>query len=272
MHNAPILALYDQQQRQEIVYPEMRREETADLVRHVALSPTTGNGMVIYSSLFAAHADQTIQQQIAYYNELGQTFEWKCYAHDTPADLHQRLLQHGFTDDDEEAIMVLPLEDAPEKLLHPLAHDIRRITDPDDVWQVATIEEKVWGGDFHSLSNRLALYLQNYPTQLSLHVAYVEGVPASCAWMDFTPSSQFAGLWGGSTLAEYRGRGLYTALVAVRLQEALQRGIGFLTVDASPMSKPILEKLGFRHITSAYACKWKPEDNSRMTTSSKEPD
>lgn len=259
MHNAQILALYDQHQRQEIVYPDTRREETADLIRHIATSPTLGGGMVIYSTLTAARADQAIQQQIAYYTELGQEFEWKCYDHDTPADLRQRLSQHGFIDDGEEAIMILPLEEASPKLLHPPAHDIRRITDPDDVWQVGTIEEKVWGGDFHRLSNRLALYLQNYPTYLSLYVAYVDGVPASCAWMDFTPSSQFAGLWGGSTLAEYRGRGLYTALVSARLQEALQRGIHFLTVDASPMSKPILEKLGFGHITSAYACKWKTE-------------
>jgi hypothetical protein len=41
------------------------------------------------------------------------------------------------------------------------------------------------------------------------------------------------------------------------LQEAPQRGYRFLTVDASPMSRPILEKMGFQLIALSWPCQWK---------------
>ena len=64
--------------------------------------------------------------------------------------------------------------------------------------------------------------------------------------------SQFAGLWSGATLPAYRRRGLYTAVLAVRVQEAIRRGYHFLTIDASPMSRPIVARHGFQLLT--YAC------------------
>jgi predicted acetyltransferase len=81
--------------------------------------------------------------------------------------------------------------------------------------------------------------------------------PVSAAWIYFPNHSQFASLWGGSTLDGFRKQGFYTALLAVRAQEAKSRQVKFLTVDASPMSRPILEKLGFEMIAYSYACKWK---------------
>ena len=74
----------------------------------------------------------------------------------------------------------------------------------------------------------------------------------------FPAHSAFASLWGGSTLPELRGRGLYTGLLAARLQEARARGARYLTVDAGPMSRPILERRGFRLLTHATACTWPP--------------
>jgi GNAT superfamily N-acetyltransferase len=70
--------------------------------------------------------------------------------------------------------------------------------------------------------------------------------------IDFPRNNPFASIWGGSTLPDYRGRGLYSALIAARLQEAEKRGYQYLTVDANPeTSMPILQKLGF--VTIGYA-------------------
>jgi predicted acetyltransferase len=60
----------------------------------------------------------------------------------------------------------------------------------------------------------------------------------------------------------HRRRGLYTALLAARAQEARRRGARFLTVDASPMSQPILEKLGFRCISYAHEYRWRTKHAS----------
>ena len=52
-------------------------------------------------------------------------------------------------------------------------------------------------------------------------------------------------LFGGSVLPEARGRGVYRALVQARWEAAAARGTPALTVQASRMSRPICERLGF---------------------------
>jgi G:T-mismatch repair DNA endonuclease (very short patch repair protein) len=45
-------------------------------------------------------------------------------------------------------------------------------------------------------------------------------------------------------------------VLAVRAQEARRRGYRYLTIDASPMSRPIVAKHGFQLLTFAHACNW----------------
>ena len=66
----------------------------------------------------------------------------------------------------------------------------------------------------------------------------------SAAWLVPLQGTRVAGLWGGSTLAAYRGRGIYRALVAQRARIALDRGYSIVQVDASDDSRPILQRLG----------------------------
>jgi GNAT superfamily N-acetyltransferase len=249
-----LLAVHDQQQRIEVEYRTLRREVTPEVIRHVALKH--GEGMVLYSRLNAENADRVIAEQIAYYRQLGQDFEWKTYDHDTPGDLKDRLSAQSFQAEEPEALLVLDIDIAPQILLQPVTHDVRRITDPDRLEEVRRIQESVWDDPHDWLVPALGDDLVNDPDHLSVYVAYAEGVPVSAAWISFHDHSEFAGLWGGSTLAEYRGRGFYTALLAARLQEARPRGVRFLTIDASPMSRPIVEKHGFQFLTFTQPFKW----------------
>jgi len=84
----------------------------------------------------------------------------------------------------------------------------------------------------------------------------VDKQPASVAWTYF-PKGHFATLFAGSTIAEYRRQGLYTSLFSVRLKEIRERGYQFAVVEAGPMSRPIVEKHGFQHLTTAYDYEWK---------------
>ena len=91
---------------------------------------------------------------------------------------------------------------------------------------------------------------------MSVYVAYVEDQPASIAWTYF-PRGHFATLFAGSTIAEYRKQGLYTSLLATRLKEIRERGYRFAVVEAGAMSKPIVAKHGFQHLTTVYDYEWK---------------
>jgi len=259
MKKDELLALYDEEQRIHVQFPGFHREEVGSVVRYLDTNPESDLNFILYSKLTTTNADAVIQAEMDYFGENGRSFEWKIYDHDTPPDLRQRLNIHGFTIGEEEAIMALDLSRAAEILLQPITVDVRRLSDPAEIAQVVAVEEAVWGGDRSSWGNRLATEMRDAPEYVSIYVAYSNGDPACAGWLNFSPNSQFASLWGGSTKAEYRKQGLYTAVLAARVQEAIQRGYRFLTIDASPMSRPIVAKHGFQLLTLSYECKWEPE-------------
>lgn len=250
-----ILALYNEEQRKNVHFYGARTEQTADVVRLVDLDQ--GQGAVIYSHLDEGSVDRVIREQIAYFEGLSQDFEWKVFDYDTPSDLRERLMARGFKCEDAESIMVLELQTAPAILLEPVTMDVRRLTDVSQIAEVVQILSEVWDDDYEGFGRYLANEMTHNGSNLSIYIAYVDGTPASTAWIRFHDGSQFAGLWGGSSLSAYRQRGLYTALLAVRVQEARQHGIRYLTIDASPMSEPIVRKHGFQTLAISHACNWK---------------
>lgn len=256
MDKSQIITLYDQDQRKDVEYPAMRREVTPKVVRHIDIS-STGEGAIIYSQLNEADAEDTIREQVSYFESIRQDFEWKVYDYDKPSDLKERLGSYGFIVEEAEAIMVLDLEDAPEILWQPVHHNVQRIIEPEKLVDVQTVEQQVWNEDSSWVVHYLGEALSNHPEQMSVYVAYIDQQPVSAAWIYFPEHSQFASLWGGSTVSGFRKQGLYTALLAVRAQEARVRQVRYLTVDASAMSRPILEKFGFEMIAYSHPCKWK---------------
>ena len=69
------------------------------------------------------------------------------------------------------------------------------------------------------------------------------------AWLIYLPDSPTVLLGGAATLEEYRGHGLYTALVARRLADARADGRTAAIIQGDRRtSAPICAKLGFREI------------------------
>jgi len=252
-----ILDLFDQQQRTAIELPGTRKEAFPKLVRFVRPSP--GMNFVQYSRLDEAELDATIAEQIVYFAPMNQPFEWVVYDHDQPASLKQRLVAHGFAPDEPAALMALDLQAPPQTLLEPVTADVRRLASREQLEDVIAIEQPVWGANFGWMRQRMGDHMA-IPGYLSIFVAYVDRRPACAGWTYFYPNSQFAGLWGGSTLPKYRKRGLYTAVLAARVQEAIQRGYRFLTIEAGPMSRPIVAAHGFQLLTMTESYGWKGGD------------
>ena len=212
---------------------------------------------VSYSHLDEIELDRTIQEQIAYFAPLNQPFSWHVYEHDSPPELMDRLLAHGFApDDDPDAVMVLDAQETPFAPPGSESVEVRRIERREDLREIVRVEEQVLGGDFAWLDQRLGPHLE-IPGYLNVYVAYANGQPACVGWVYFHPHAQFASLFGGATLPSYRRRGLYLAILAIRVREAIRRGYRFLATGASPMSRPILARNGFQLLTHAYACEWK---------------
>ena len=122
---------------------------------------------------------------------------------------------------------------------------------------VLAVQRDVWQREHNGLAGHLRDTMIQHPDLLSVYAAYDQGRPVASGWLYYNARSPFASLWGGSTLKSYRGQGFYTALLAVRVQEAVRRGARYLTIDASSMSQPIVAGFGFLELATAYACTWR---------------
>jgi GNAT superfamily N-acetyltransferase len=80
-----------------------------------------------------------------------------------------------------------------------------------------------------------------------LLLAMVDGEPAGSAGLTLYPPAG-AIINGGAVLEKFRGRGVYRAMVAARLEMARQAGVPGVSVWGGPMSRPILTRLGFEQV------------------------
>jgi GNAT superfamily N-acetyltransferase len=254
MNRNNLLVRYDKDLRLRIDYPEARKEITKDVVRLIRKAP--GMNVVAFTFANETRLDTVIAREVDYLEPLNQPFTWKVYDHDRLPGLKGKLASRGFQEDDDPAdVMVLDVKKAPAELLQPVTADIRRVTDLDGLKDVIHVLDNVWGGHNTWVNDRLGAHLQ-VPGYLSVYVVYVENQPVSIAWTYF-PRGHFATLFAGSTLPAFRRRGLYTSLLATRIQEIRRRGYPFAVVETGSMSRPIVAKHGFRHLTTVYDYEWK---------------
>ncbi|MEY9906152.1 ribosomal protein S18 acetylase RimI-like enzyme [Catenulispora sp. MAP12-49] len=253
-----LLATFDLRMRAEAVAdePGARVERADGVLRQVGTLPTDWHG-VFYSELDATTADAAVQAQIAYFRTLGADFEWKHYKHDEPADLGERLLAAGFEADAPETLFVAEITQLSGAGLTeslPEGVTLRPVTTEADADLVGQAHEAAFGSGGERSRARALARLADNPETVWTWLAMAGDQPVSAARMLVHPGTGFASLWGGGTAPEWRGRGIYRALVARRMRVAIELGCEYLQVDASDMSRPILERLGFRalSVTTPY--------------------
>lgn len=224
-------------------------------------------GFVTYrdlGGLTGTALDALIERTIAWFRDETdvEDFEWKTRGHDAPADLHEHLLSAGLRADPRETVMVgeatalaVPVEIPAEVSLRRLEPSSAAFTE--DARRMAVMQATVFGdgptGD--ELINRL-----RHPDRLAEAWVAEVGDEIVCAGrLEVVPGTEFAGLWGGGTLEQWRGRGIYRALVAARAHSAIERGVRYLQSDCTEMSRPILERSGLSRVTTTTPFVWQRE-------------
>ena len=272
MDDAALLEVFDAQIRRSGEEPPgFRLERLDDPAPMLRITPTSDDaawgGGVFWSDLDESNADAAIAAAVAWFGPRGREFEWKHYAYDRPADLPDRLRAAGFEPDEEEALVIGEVAVVRERLAaspDPEGITVRRLReDPDGAaqdWQgINDLHHAVWGEDGTDMNRAIAAAIAADPAGTSMWLAVADDGTVTCAARaNFHEGTDFASLWGGSTLEEYRGRGIYKALVSRRADEAAERGFRYLQIDASPDSRPILERLGLRTLTSTTPWNWRP--------------
>ncbi len=242
MNRAAVLALYDTRMRADP--PEevgLACQWAGPVLRRVGV-----RAFIEHWTFDATGAEAAVVAEAAHFRGAGQTVEWRVFSHDGPTNLEAALASAGFVPEPVETFMAFDLASGIGPA--PTGVTVRRVGDAAGLGDVLAVRAAAFGEQNAALGEELAARLAD-PT-LALYVAYVDGRPAASARLEAPLNRPFAGLYGGGVRPEWRGLGLYRALVTVRAQEAARRGFSYLTVDAAETSRPILERLGFQALAS----------------------
>jgi GNAT superfamily N-acetyltransferase len=211
-------------------------------------------GTVTYrdlGGLAGAELDALIARQVTVFGERGESVEWKLHGHDEPADLPERLHAAGFVPEEQETVVVGPVAPLASALpVVPEGVRLREVTGRADLDRIAELKSRVWGRDLSGLADGLAREIAADPQSITVVVAEAGETTVSAGWVRYPVDSTFATLWGGSTLPQWRRKGIYRALVTYRARLAGARGRTLVQVDASDESRPVLERLGLVAVTT----------------------
>ena len=257
-----LLAAYDEQLRGTA---EVAGAEIWDHVGPLWRAIYPHGGFVSYESLEGlgdvAAVDALIGETVAYFKGLPEVaeFEWKTRGHDWPADLDQRLRAHGLQPEEVETVMVGEAKSLAVDVSLPDGVVVRRVDQLPErdavIGAAAAMQLEVFGAG--PSADGVLARIELMDGLEEFWVADVDGRPICAGRLARVADTEFAGLWGGATVPEWRGHGIYRALTAARARAALANGVRYLHSDCTSMSRPILERSGLVAVTTTTPYIWR---------------
>ncbi len=255
-----LLDAYDSQLRTDAETPSAIHVERLGPVRLVTFAG--GRGFITYADLAGADA-ATIRRWVGgalgYFRDQPEItrVEWKTRGHDVAPGLHDSLLEHGFVPGEPESIMIGEARLLAVDVPLPDGVTLRRVTSETDVRAMCLMDSQVFGDGHHEETTRALLDRLARDDGMELWVAEAGGQIITAGRLEPVADSQFAGLWGGATVPQWRRRGVYRALTAARARSALDLGKTLLHSDSTEFSRPILERSGLIKVSTTTPYEWR---------------
>ncbi|MDI2033597.1 GNAT family N-acetyltransferase [Paenarthrobacter nitroguajacolicus] len=254
-----LLAAYDQQLRTDA--------ETTDALTVTNNGPLRlatylgGRGFITYRDLGGADKEgirRLVAEAVDYYKDRPEItrVEWKTRGHDDAPGLHEALVANGFTAEAPESIMIGEAKPLSVDVPLPDGVTLRRVVGKPDVRAMTAMQDEVFGDPVSDEMADGLLHRLSLEDGMELWVAEADGRVISAGRLEPVAGTDFAGIWGGATRPEWRGRGIYRALTARRAQAALANGKTFIQSDSTEYSRPILERSGLIKVSTTTPYRW----------------
>lgn len=255
---AHLLRLYDEQLRVETV-----SAVSVARLGHLRLATYDGGrGFITYPHLGDADADaidRLVPEALEHYrvDPAIVRVEWKTRSHDRAPGLHEALVSNRFVPDEPESIMIGEAAALVADVPLPVGVTLRRVTSEHDVRAMSAMAAEAFGDpDSREMADALLRRL-GLGTGMELWVAEADGRMVGAGRLEPVADSDFAGLWGGAVLQQWRQRGIYRALTAARARSALDGGKTLMHSDSTEYSRPILERSGLIRVSTTTPYIWR---------------
>ncbi|SIO21554.1 hypothetical protein SAMN05443544_3369 [Agromyces cerinus subsp. cerinus] len=255
-----LLRAYDDQLRTDAETPSAIGVERLGPLRLVTFAG--GRGFVTYRDLGGATATEIaglVVGALAHFTadpEITRV-EWKTRGHDAAPGLHGTLLANDFEADDVESIMIGEASALVAEVPLPEGVTVRRVTEESEVRAMCRMQGEVFGDVFSDATADAVLARLARGDGMELWVAEADGSIVSAGRLEPVPNTEFAGIWGGATREDWRGRGVYRALTAARARSAIAMGKRLINSDSTEFSRPILERSGLVRVSTTTPYRWR---------------
>lgn len=221
-----------------------------------------GRGFVTYRDLGSADAtgiDELVRAALQHFGENPAItdVEWKTRGHDRAPGLSESLLRNGFVAEESESVMIGEIAELDIDAPLPLGVSLRRVDSDDDLAAIARHGGAIFSDTPEQVERQYRAYRRrrDLGDGIQFWVAEHDGEIVTSGRLEPLPGD-FAGIWGGGTSPEWRGQGIYRALVAARASAARQLGKTLLHSDSTEDSRPILERAGMVKVTTTTPYQW----------------
>jgi N-acetylglutamate synthase-like GNAT family acetyltransferase len=202
---------------------------------------------IFFTRITEKDADDLIKQTCNQFDQWGKSLGWSVNGTAMPKNLEKRLKRYGFVHHSTNIVM------AYANLEKALSQN------PEvQVWEINRSEWDIWAETMyqgyplpekHSFET-MEQFSENHTC---FYIAFQNGTnePMGCAMMEYHGGGEpIVVLSGATTLPEHRGKGVFNALVASRLQDAYKKNQKVaVTYAVSDSSAPIFNKLDFEEIS-----------------------
>jgi ribosomal protein S18 acetylase RimI-like enzyme len=235
------------------------------VTRHGPLRLVTfsaGRGFVTYRDLGGADApavQQLVRDALDHYraDPAIRRVEWKTRGHDRAPGLVEALLDNGFRPDPAESIMIGEARLLAVDVPLPEGVVLRSVIEEADIRAVSAMQDECFGEEASEEQADALVRRMSFGDGMEIWVAEVGGQIVSAGRLEPVAGSRFAGIWGGATRPEWRGRGIYRAVTAARARSALRIGKGLIHSDSTEYSRPILERSGLVKVSTTTPYHWR---------------
>lgn len=223
----------------------------------------SGRGFITYRDLDGADAaeiERLVGEALAHFVARPEVtkVEWKTRGHDRAPGLHEALTGNGFRAEDPESIMIGEAQALVVDVPLPDGVRLRRIHEEADIRAMCAMQGEVFGdepAEVQAMTEELLSRAADDPGEM--WIAEADGEVVSAGRLEPVPDTEFAGIWGGATRPQWRGKGIYRALTAARARSAVANGKRFINSDSTEFSRPILERSGLVKVSTTTPYEWR---------------
>ncbi len=192
-----------------------------------------------------AEADERIEETKRWFRERGLGIQWMVGPFDTPKDLGERLLRHGFLRAGDQALMLrFGLAKVDDIATNPEIEVVDLKARP-DLWEASLqVNATAFKWPAEQTENERDGWFEDLqqPATRSF-MALLDGKPVADAHLYLQAGVAYLG--GAATLPEYRSRKIYSTLLRRRLERARDEGYEVAMIHAEPMSRRVVSRFGF---------------------------